>query len=66
MLEDYTGHSPVVLLLAMLEKRRLEIRAPDLGVHRGVSSRLGFMNVIANRIWGIGILHALPPSRSRR
>lgn len=66
MLEDYTSHSPVVLLPAVFEKRHLDIRAPDLGVHGGVSSRLGFMNVIVNRIWGIGILHALPPSRSRR
>ena len=66
MLEDDTSHSPVVLLPAVFEKRRLEIRAPDLVVHMRVSSRLGFMNVIANRICGIGLLHALPPSRSRR
>ena len=65
-LEDETGHSPVVLWPAVFEKFRFEIRAPVLMVHGRVSRRQGVMNVVANRVRGIRLPHALPPSRSWR
>ena len=65
-LEDETGHSPVVLWPAALEKYRHEIRAPVLMVWGRASGRQGVMNIVAARVQGIKQFRVLPPSRSWR